>query len=85
MDFIFTLCDSAAAETCPIWPGHPASAHWGLPDPALAAGSEAEIAAAFEQAYGVLNKRIERFVALPLDALEGAALGAALRAIGEIA
>jgi len=69
MDFIFTLCDSAAAETCPIWPGHPASAHWGLPDPAAARGTRAEIGAAFAEAHRVLQKRLERFMVLSLETL----------------
>lgn len=84
MNFIFTLCDSAAAETCPIWPGHPASAHWGLPDPAAATGTKGEIVAAFEDAHRVLKKRLERFVALPLETLYGPPLQAELRAIGAI-
>lgn len=66
MDFIFTVCDAAAGETCPYWPGHPATAHWGLPDPA---GIEPPEAArrAFHEAYLTLKRRIERFAALPLD------------------
>ncbi len=65
-DFVFTLCDSAASETCPVWFGTPMTAHWGLPDPAAARG-EAAVAAAFEAAYRVLLGRLEKFIELPLD------------------
>jgi len=64
-DFIFTVCDSAAAEACPVWPGHPMTAHWGIPDPAEAKGTDAEIALAFKEAYRMLNQRISAFMALP--------------------
>lgn len=64
LDFIFTVCDDAAGETCPIWPGRPITAHWGLPDPAAVEGTDAEKDAAFEEAYGILRSRIERFLAL---------------------
>jgi protein-tyrosine-phosphatase len=82
MDFIFTVCDSAAGETCPIWPGHPATAHWGVPDPAAVTGSEADQRHAFAQAYVVLRRRIELFLSLPLDKLEHLALATRLRDIG---
>lgn len=82
MDFIFTLCDSAAAETCPIWPGHPASAHWGLPDPAAASGSPEAIAAAFRAAYATLARRLSEFIRLPFDALDKTAIKTCLDEIG---
>jgi protein-tyrosine-phosphatase len=84
LDFIFTVCDSAAGETCPVWPGKPATAHWGIPDPAEATGSEAEIAAAFADAYRMLNQRIGAFVALPLASLDRLTLQARLREIGRM-
>ena len=65
MDFIFTVCDSAANEECAIWPGRPTSGHWGIPDPAAATGSDAEKALAFASAYGQMRARIEAFAALP--------------------
>jgi hypothetical protein len=82
MDFIITVCDNAAGEVCPVWPGKPVSAHWGLPDPAAATGSEAEIAAAFQQCYGQLHHRISLFAALPIASLEQVALKHELDAIG---
>lgn len=74
MDFVFTVCDDAAGEICPIWPGQPISAHWGQPDPAAATGSEAEIAAAFADAYRMLNNRLTAFANLPLEGLDRLAL-----------
>jgi arsenate reductase len=65
MDFIFTVCDDAAGEVCPIWPGHPATAHWGIPDPAAATGTPAQIQLAFDDAYRMLERRIGLFVNLP--------------------
>ncbi len=82
MDFIITVCDNAAGEVCPVWPGKPVSAHWGLPDPAAATGSEAEIAAAFQQCYGQLHHRISLFAARPIASLEQVALKHELDAIG---
>ena len=82
IDFIFTVCDNAAGEACPIWPGHPTTAHWGIPDPAEARGSEAEVAAAFNDAYRMLHRRISLFTALPLDALDRADLKEKLHEIG---
>ena len=70
MDFVFTVCDSAASEPCPVWPGAPVQAHWGIPDPAAAQGGEDEIRAAFELAYGQLTRRIKAFMALPLDEMK---------------
>jgi arsenate reductase len=82
MDFIFTVCDDAAGEVCPIWPGQPLSAHWGQPDPAAAAGSEAEVAAAFTEAYRMLNNRITAFANLPIAGLDRLKLKQRLDAIG---
>ena len=69
MDFVFTVCDQAASEVCPIWPGQPITAHWGLPDPAAVAGSEAQRNAAFADAFRMLERRIRIFTALPLESL----------------
>ena len=83
LDFIFTVCDNAAQEACPIWPGRPASAHWGVPDPAAATGTEAEQRLAFAAAYRALHQRISTFVSLPLRSLDKPALQRRLREIGE--
>jgi arsenate reductase (thioredoxin) len=83
-DFIFTVCDSAAGEACPIWIGHPVTAHWGIPDPAAATGSPAEVALAFNDAYRMLSLRIAAFLALPLDALDQNSLQAKLKGIGQL-
>jgi arsenate reductase (thioredoxin) len=85
MDFVFTVCDSAAAESCPVWPGQPMTAHWGVPDPAAVEGNDAEKRLAFADAYRMLNNRISIFVNLPLASLDRLALHKRLRAIGEIA
>lgn len=82
LDFIFTVCDDAAGEICPIWPGKPMTAHWGMPDPAAVSGSEAEIAAVFADTYRMLNRRIELFLALPLNTLDAMSLQTKLRDIG---
>jgi arsenate reductase len=82
MDFIFTVCDDAAGETCPIWPGMPASAHWGIPDPAKATGTPAEVQLAFDQAYRLLATRIGVFLSLPLEKLDRASLHHRLDQIG---
>ncbi len=82
MDFVFTVCDSAAAETCPIWPGHPITAHWGIPDPAAAEGSEAERMLAFSDAYRMLTNRITIFVNLPLQSLDQPTLQRRIDEIG---
>ncbi len=84
LDFVFTVCDNAAGETCPVWPGQPMTAHWGVPDPAAAQGSEAEIALAFKEAYRMLLRRIEIFVALPVAGLDRLSLQAKLREIGRV-
>jgi arsenate reductase len=85
MDFVFTVCDDAAGEACPVWPGKPITAHWGIPDPAAASGTDAEIAAAFNDAYRMLQRRIEAFAALPIAALDSTTLQAKLRDIGAMA
>jgi arsenate reductase len=82
LDFVFTVCDNAAGEACPLWPGQPITAHWGIPDPAAATGSEAEIALAFRDAYRMLNRRIELFLALPIQKLDRLVLTTRLKAIG---
>jgi arsenate reductase (thioredoxin) len=74
MDFVFTVCDQAAGEVCPVWPGNPVTAHWGVPDPAAVEGSEAEKMAAFRDACRRLEARIKLLVALPLDKLDRLAL-----------
>jgi protein-tyrosine-phosphatase len=83
-DFVFTVCDNAAEEVCPIWPGQPMTAHWGIPDPAEAIGKPAEIALAFKEAYRLLYQRISIFVSLPLRSLDQLSLGTKLREIGEM-
>ena len=83
-DFVFTVCDNAAAETCPIWPGQPMTAHWGIPDPAAATGTPAEVAQAFREAYRLLNQRIGIFTALPLHSLDALTLQGKLREIGHM-
>ena len=82
LDFIFTVCDDAAGETCPIWPGHPMTAHWGIPDPAKATGNPAEIAVAFARAYWMLEKRQKLFTALSIASIDRLSLQAKLKAIG---
>jgi protein-tyrosine-phosphatase len=83
MDFVFTVCDDAAAETCPVWPGQPISAHWGIPDPARAGGSESMIAYAFDDAYRLLQNRITIFCALPIAGLDRLALQKRVDEIGK--
>ena len=84
LDFVFTVCDNAAGETCPLWPGQPMTAHWGIPDPAEAKGSPAEIALAFKDAYRMLFQRIGVFTALPLRSLDRLSLQNKLRDIGRL-
>jgi arsenate reductase (thioredoxin) len=84
LDFVFTVCDNAAGEVCPIWPGQPMTAHWGLPDPAEAKGNRAEIALAFKDTYRMLNQRIGIFTSLPLRSLDRLSLQKELREIGRI-
>jgi protein-tyrosine-phosphatase len=83
LDFVFTLCDDAAAETCPFWPGQPMTAHWGIPDPAAVQGNEAEIHAAYADAFRMLNNRISIFVNLPIGSLDGLSLQERLNALGK--
>jgi protein-tyrosine-phosphatase len=82
MDFVFTVCDTAAAEDCPPWPGQPITGHWGLPDPAKATGTEAERALVFAQTYAALRRRIQAFVALPFPSLSRLALQAQVDRLG---
>jgi protein-tyrosine-phosphatase len=74
MDFVFTVCDQAAGEACPIWPGNPVTAHWGVPDPAAVQGTEAEQRRAFGEAYVALENRIKLLVALPIDKVDRLAI-----------
>lgn len=83
LDFVITVCDNAAGEVCPIWPGQPISAHWGIPDPAAATGTDAEIAVAFREAARRLRNRIELLRALPVEKLDRMSLLAKTREIGE--
>jgi protein-tyrosine-phosphatase len=85
LDFVFTVCDNAAGETCPVWPGQPMTAHWGIPDPAAATGSSAEVALAFKEAYRLLHHRIGAFTALPVRALDQLSLQRKLGEIGQTA
>lgn len=82
LDFVFTVCDNAAGETCPAWPGQPMTAHWGIPDPAAVTGSEAEKRAAFTEAYRMMFNRISLFLALPLDSIDKMSLQNRLTEIG---
>lgn len=81
-DFIFTVCDSAAGDACPVWPGQPITAHWGIPDPAAAEGSDEDKRAAFRKAFGQLHARIATLVSLPLDRLDPSELRSRLDAAG---
>lgn len=82
LDFVFTVCDDAAQETCPVWPGQPMTAHWGVPDPAKVEGTEAERAFAFDDCFRMLNQRISIFVNLPFDSLSKLSLQEKLDEIG---
>jgi len=82
IDFVFTVCDNAAKESCPVWPGHPTTAHWGIPDPAAVKGSDEEIQRAFRDAFLMLDRRIGLFLCLPLASIDGFALKAKLDDIG---
>ncbi len=84
MDFVITVCDQAANEVCPIWPGQPITAHWGVPDPASVEGSEAQRMAAFKDAYRRLDARIKVFVSLPLEKLDRLALKREADKIGKV-
>jgi arsenate reductase (thioredoxin) len=82
LDFVFTVCDQAAAEVCPTWPGQPMTAHWSVPDPAAVQGSDEERRRAFREAFLILRRRIELFACLPFDKLRGLALQERLNQIG---
>ena len=84
MDFVFTVCDNAAGEACPVWPGKPMTAHWGIEDPAAVEGSDAEKEAAFIEAHRLLKNRIGAFINLPLKSIDALALGPKLREIGRM-
>jgi protein-tyrosine-phosphatase len=84
LDFVFTVCDQAAAEACPVWPGQPMTAHWGMPDPADATGNEAEVRLAFADTFRMLNNRISIFISLPLRSLDELSLLRRLEAIGKV-
>lgn len=84
LDFVFTVCDNAAGESCPLWPGQPITAHWGIPDPTAATGSPAEVALAFKDAYRMLAQRIGIFTALPLRSFDQLGLRQELGRIGRL-
>ena len=84
MDFVFTLCDEAAGETCPVWPGQPITAHWGLPNPAAVNGSEIDQAKAFRDTFQALENRIKLFVALPIASLDRISLTRRVESIGRM-
>ncbi|SHG99270.1 arsenate reductase [Hydrocarboniphaga daqingensis] len=83
LHFVFTVCDSAAGETCPYWPGQPMTAHWGMPDPAAVVGSEEQIRRAFLQTWQLLCRRLELFASLPMASLDRLALQQRLQQIGQ--
>jgi arsenate reductase len=83
MDFVFTVCDDAANEVCPVWPGQPMTAHWGVPDPAAAKGSPDEIERAFRDAFMILDRRITLFLCLPLSTLDQLAIKKEIDRIGQ--
>jgi arsenate reductase len=83
LDFVFTVCDKAAAEVCPLWPGQPMTAHWGVPDPAALQGSAAEVERAFREAFVILDRRISLFLCLPFKSLDDLALKRAIDRIGQ--
>lgn len=82
LDFVFTVCDNAAREVCPVWPGQPMTAHWGVPDPAAASGSAREIERAFREAFTTLDRRISLFLCLPLASVDGLKIQRELDNIG---
>jgi len=82
MNFVFTVCDNAAKEVCPIWPGQPMTAHWGVPDPATATGTPEEIERAFREAFMILDRRISLFLCLPLSSLDKLAIQKEIDRIG---
>jgi arsenate reductase (thioredoxin) len=83
MDFVFTVCDNAAKEVCPIWPGQPMTAHWGVPDPAVVTGTPEQIEKAFREAFMILDRRITLFLCLPLSSLEKLAIQKEIDKIGK--
>jgi arsenate reductase len=83
MDFVFTVCDNAAAEVCPVWPGQPMTAHWGVPDPAAAQGTPEQIERAFREAFMILDRRITLFLCLPLSTLGSLAIKKEIDRIGQ--
>jgi arsenate reductase len=82
LDFVFTVCDNAASEVCPVWPGQPMTAHWGVPDPAAAQGTPEEIARAYRDAFIILDRRIGLFLSLPLASLDQLAIQQKIEDIG---
>lgn len=82
LDFVFTVCDNAAKEVCPIWPGQPMTAHWGVPDPAAVRGSQEQVEKAFRDAFFILDRRISLFLSLPLSTLRGLSLQTEIDRIG---
>ena len=82
MDFVFTVCDNAAGESCPVWPGQPMTAHWGIEDPAAVEGTDIKKEAAFVAAFRYLKNRIAAFTSLPLESIDRLSLGTRLRDIG---
>jgi arsenate reductase (thioredoxin) len=83
MDFVFTVCDNAAKEVCPIWPGHPMTAHWGVPDPAAVTGTPQEVERAYREAFSILERRIGLFLSLPLESIDKLALKREVEKIGQ--
>lgn len=83
LDFIVTVCDNAAGETCPVWPGKPMQAHWGIPDPAAVEGSETDLALAFADAYRMMGNRIDLFAALPVESLDQLTMKRRMDEIGQ--
>jgi arsenate reductase len=84
LSFVFTVCDNAAKEVCPVWPGQPITAHWGIPDPACVEGTEADVERAYKQAFAMLSTRIFLLLALPLASMEALAIKKELDSIGEM-
>ena len=82
LDFVFTVCDNAAGETCPVWPGQPMTAHWGVPDPAQAKGTPEQVERAFRDAYLLLERRISLFLSLPLSSFDKLAIQKEINQIG---
>lgn len=83
MDFVFTVCDRAAGEVCPVWPGHPVTAHWGAPDPAAVEGTDEQKMRAVQEAFRILERRIDLFMCLPISSLDRMSLRERVRQIGE--